>query len=257
MSEHAEPTPPPIIPRAPYQLMPALAPAEEEALRASIAEHGVMVPIMVDEHGTVIDGHHRQRIAAELGVDCPHIVRAELPEHEKRLQAVVMNMARRHSTDAQRVLVGRKIESDLAKRAEANRTANLPTVDAPSVKAFTLGRTTDAVAKAVGIGTGRTYENHKKVIEQLEKEPDGPALIEKLETGEWTMRDAAKAVRWRRLAEKVRTFAAHDAMERTVVQIPHTLTEAIAQLNELDRDISDLRAWQEAIDRGEAVAPQL
>jgi hypothetical protein len=34
----------------------------EAALRASIQRFGVLVPITTDQNGTVIDGHHRQRI---------------------------------------------------------------------------------------------------------------------------------------------------------------------------------------------------
>jgi hypothetical protein len=41
------------------------------ALRASIRTHGVLVAVVRDQHGRIIDGHHRERIAAELGVACP------------------------------------------------------------------------------------------------------------------------------------------------------------------------------------------
>lgn len=54
-----------------YQLFDALPAHIESALRDSIEEFGVIVPVVVDQNGQVIDGHHRSRIARELGVDCP------------------------------------------------------------------------------------------------------------------------------------------------------------------------------------------
>ncbi len=54
-----------------FQLYGALPAPIESALRASIKLHGVLVPVAVDQNGHVLDGHHRQRIAEEEGVECP------------------------------------------------------------------------------------------------------------------------------------------------------------------------------------------
>jgi site-specific DNA-methyltransferase (adenine-specific) len=54
--------------RAPFQLFDALPAHIEDALRASIERFGVLVPVVRDQHGNVIDGHHRARIADALGV---------------------------------------------------------------------------------------------------------------------------------------------------------------------------------------------
>lgn len=86
----------------PYQLLPPLSADEYAALRADIEAHGIRVPVDVDEHGQVLDGHHRQQIAAELGIDCPVRVVAGLTEEDKREHAMALNMARRHLTQAQR-----------------------------------------------------------------------------------------------------------------------------------------------------------
>jgi len=79
-----------------YQFMPALSDDDYAALKADIAARGIMVPIEVDEDGNVLDGHHRLRIAEELGVSCPRTVRAGLSEREKRTHARQLNIARRH-----------------------------------------------------------------------------------------------------------------------------------------------------------------
>ena len=39
-----------------YQLLPALPPEQFSALKADIAERGVIVPVIVDEFGIIIDG---------------------------------------------------------------------------------------------------------------------------------------------------------------------------------------------------------
>lgn len=49
-----------------YQVMPELPPETEAALRCSIQTYGVVVPIVVDNEGNIIDGHHRLRLALEL-----------------------------------------------------------------------------------------------------------------------------------------------------------------------------------------------
>ncbi len=56
---------------APFQLFDPLPPAVEAALRASIDRFGVLVPVAKDQHGNITDGHHRVRIADELGIEYP------------------------------------------------------------------------------------------------------------------------------------------------------------------------------------------
>lgn len=79
-----------------YQVMPPLTAEEYNELKNDIAERGVMVPIEYDEHGNVLDGHHRLQICAELGIkEFPKVIRAGMTEAEKRTHARKLNMARR------------------------------------------------------------------------------------------------------------------------------------------------------------------
>lgn len=86
-------------------LLPSLQPADREALRDNIAAYGVRVPIVRDQDGNTIDGHHREAIAAELGVDCPVEVRTYDSEAAKRADALALNLARRNLTSEQRAEV--------------------------------------------------------------------------------------------------------------------------------------------------------
>ncbi|MDP9398624.1 MAG: helix-turn-helix domain-containing protein [Actinomycetota bacterium] len=85
-----------------FQVMPALDAEEIAALEVDIAERGVVVPIVVDQHGRVLDGHHRRAIAARMGVDCPTEVRHVADDDEARSTALALNLARRHLTREQR-----------------------------------------------------------------------------------------------------------------------------------------------------------
>jgi len=85
-----------------YQLLPELPPEQFEALKADIAERGVVVPVVMDEFGTILDGHNRARACRELGInDYPVEVRRGLSEPEKRALARNLNVLRRHLTREQ------------------------------------------------------------------------------------------------------------------------------------------------------------
>lgn len=52
-----------------YQPLPDLPLDQYERLKADIARHGIQVPVEVHERGHLLDGHHRVRIAKELGIE--------------------------------------------------------------------------------------------------------------------------------------------------------------------------------------------
>jgi ParB-like chromosome segregation protein Spo0J len=52
-----------------YQVLSDLAPWEYEALTSSIWRYGVILPVVQDEFGHVIDGHQRRRACRELGIE--------------------------------------------------------------------------------------------------------------------------------------------------------------------------------------------
>lgn len=82
--------------------MPALTADEYAALRDDIAARGVVVPVVLDQHGRILDGHHRREIAAELGIDCPTEVHHVGDDEDARDVALALNLARRHLTREQR-----------------------------------------------------------------------------------------------------------------------------------------------------------
>lgn len=96
-----------------YQVMPPLSSEEYQDLHDDIKTNGVLEPIHVDEEGVVIDGHHRSKIANELGIPCPVIAHDDLDDAGKRSLAFTLNLKRRHlNREQRRVLIAESLKSD-------------------------------------------------------------------------------------------------------------------------------------------------
>ena len=96
-----------------YQFLPDLLPEEYEALKASIAERGVDVLIIVDQDGNIIDGFHRDRACEELGIFCPREVRDFRSEAEKFELALQLNCRRRQlDREQRRALISAYLKRD-------------------------------------------------------------------------------------------------------------------------------------------------
>jgi len=108
----------------PYALLlPPLTAEEYAALKADIARNGIQLPIVVDEDGKILDGVHRNRIAAELGIEVPAAVREGLNEDGKLALALGLNLYRRHFTaDRRRDLVANLLADGLSVRRIATAT---------------------------------------------------------------------------------------------------------------------------------------
>lgn len=95
-------TAPAVSPEHIYQTMPPLAQDDADALERSIRTHGIQTPIIVDEHGNILDGHHRREIATRCGLPLPVEVRRDLDEATKIALSISLNVDRRQLTAAQK-----------------------------------------------------------------------------------------------------------------------------------------------------------
>lgn len=86
----------------PYQMLPPLDEDQRHVLRQSIVANGVLEPVVFDEDGEILDGHHRVEIAEELDIDYPRRVVTDLDEAGKRRYAITTNVARRQLVPAVR-----------------------------------------------------------------------------------------------------------------------------------------------------------
>lgn len=80
----------------PFQLLPPLDSEQRHILKQSIEKNGVLEPVVFDEDGEILDGHHRVEIAEELGIEYPRRVISDLDRPGKFAYALTVNVARRH-----------------------------------------------------------------------------------------------------------------------------------------------------------------
>jgi hypothetical protein len=122
-----------------YQVLPPLSDEEYQALKEDMAENGMLVPVVQDTDGNIIDGHHRVRAHQELLAEgraaggFPTVERSGLTTEEKRDLAWRLNMQRRHlNREQKREAIERKLKEspDWAD----NRIAKLLGVDGKTVR---------------------------------------------------------------------------------------------------------------------------
>ena len=85
------------------KLLPPLEGEEYEQLAEDIAQRGVLVPIVIDQEGYIIDGHTRYRIATSLGIEVPYVVVAVTDEDDRIERALALNMQRRKQVSKYRL----------------------------------------------------------------------------------------------------------------------------------------------------------
>ncbi|MGI8680851.1 MAG: ParB N-terminal domain-containing protein [Mycobacteriales bacterium] len=120
-----------MTPRAPFQVMPDLTEDEYTALRNDIAANGMSYSVLVDERQRVVDGHHRKRVADELGItDYPVEIIVGRTDKQLRDLAYRLNLHRRHLTREQvREALAASLTADpgLSDRQHAARVGASPT----------------------------------------------------------------------------------------------------------------------------------
>lgn len=81
-------------------LLPPLSIEEFDNLKTSMQEQGFLpeFPIIKDENGVILDGHHRAQAAEELGIEPVVVVKRGLADWDKVVLAVSVNTSRRHLT---------------------------------------------------------------------------------------------------------------------------------------------------------------
>lgn len=144
------------------KLVPALPELVYNNLKKSIKENGQWVPIVINQSGIIIDGHHRFKICEELSI----IPRYEQLNFENKLEekkfVIECNLQRRHLNDFQRAELGiplLEIEKELAKirQEKGGLGSNEP-----------KGKSRDIVAKKIGVSSS-TFERAKKIIENSDE----------------------------------------------------------------------------------------
>lgn len=158
---------------APLQLFDALPAHIEDALRASIQRFGVLVPVVKDQHGRIVDGHHRSRIADELHVSYVTQTVTVADDDEAREIARTLNSDRRQLTEEQR----REVVVALRERGHSVRAiagalgVGKSTVDRDLAEVSRTGHV-DLPERVVG-ADGKSYASRRAEVETPpEREPE-------------------------------------------------------------------------------------
>ena len=162
-----------------------MTPEQYASLKADIQINGVLVPIIRTKTGETIDGHHREKIAAELGIiDIPVRIVTGLGDEQQRLMAIRLNAHRRQLTGDQKKSL---IRDELRRTPDIsnNWLAELLSVDDKTVQsvradleaAGTITKVTEFRCKD---GKKRKYRRNVQKEKQVAAEAvtlDAPALL--------------------------------------------------------------------------------
>lgn len=154
-----------------YELLPPLTTDEMKALKADIKANGVRDPIIVDEDGEILDGHHRHRIDKK----CPRRVLKGMSAAEKQAFVFCANFNRRNLSPSQKKDARNKMRA-VAKAlyAEGNTQKDV---------ACKLGQPRETVRDWLmrNGGTAKTHKHDSRVkIPVLAN----PVIVDRVESGE-------------------------------------------------------------------------
>lgn len=206
-----------------YQFMPRLSDDEYAKLEQSISEHGIQVPVLVDEAGSIIDGHHRREIATRLGIECPVDVREGLTDAAKRTLALSLNIDRRHlNREQKRALVEASLKADpeLSDREHARRV---------SVSHVTVGS-----ARGVLEESGQIDHFSHRVDPRTGDQSQPAVRPEPSKPKRRPLRDAAESVAWdlRRTVERLEKLREDDRFSRNRNEVRAAVASNLAYVVE-------------------------
>jgi DNA modification methylase len=166
------------------KLVNQLSNAEHEALKSSISNKGLHLPIIVSQDNVILDGHNRLKICQELGIEPKFEVKEFSDQSQEKEFVIEINLKRRHLNSFQIAELEYKMEEIYKERAKmrslnnlknVNKEINLSTAlpDAIDInkeqEKVETGKVSEIIAKKTGLSP-RTYERAKKIIEEGSEE---------------------------------------------------------------------------------------
>ena len=198
-----------------YELLPPLTTHEFESLEADIKRNGLLHPIIVDENGDILDGHHRAKIVDKY----EPVVMTGLSEAQKKAFVYKMNFTRRNLSKTQKdeqkknmKIVAKELQEEGVTQADIgamlgvdqstiskwfvsnmnNHNTNKPKKNAKTkvpkeahediYERVESGETQEQVAADYGVGRSRVAQITKAVEKKKEKEAEQEKFIEEAST---------------------------------------------------------------------------
>src|SRR5215204_3226103 len=111
------------------KLVSPLSNLEFQALKNSISEKGLHLPIIVNQENVILDGHHRYKICKELAIE--PIVQVKKFDNllDEKEFVIEINLKRRHLNNFQIAEVEYKMEEIYKERTKLRSFSNLKNVN--------------------------------------------------------------------------------------------------------------------------------
>lgn len=226
-----------------YQLFDALPSHIEDALRASIERFGVLVPITVDQHGNLLDGHHRKRIAEELKVPFDRLKRWCEDDDERREIARTLNADRRQLSEEQR----REVAADLRQQGHSYRAiggalgVDERTVRRDMERSTAAGAAVDEPDRITGLDGKSRPSRRPQVLTRNDREQEqAPVLPDMSSRGASIDAKRAERIAREQEADRRRAEPIEPVTITADVDIRHgDFRETLADLSDVDAIITD------------------
>ena len=145
------------------KLVPPLTDDERDSLYESIRKNGQYNPIIINQDGIILDGHHRYEICKELEYIPRYEIRKFANKRQEKRYVIETNLRRRQLNDYQKIELAAELENI---EAEEARDRQLTGTLLPK---GSKGEAVEKVADKIGVST-RTYYRGRVVREQAPEE---------------------------------------------------------------------------------------
>ncbi len=180
-------------------------------LKDSIKNNGLWIPIITNEKGIILDGHHRFKICKELGAK---IKIAPPRKFESKTEEIIFvgecNLKRRHQTPLQRIELVKKLEPYYAEAAKKRMLAGKKS---NPKETFPPGQVRDTLGKKAQV-SGRTYDKGTKILEKATTKE-----IQKINKGEVTISKIHK-----RIIKDEKKAQRKKILQKNQVKLPKTIS---------------------------------
>ena len=168
-------------------LVPELSPEEFESLKQSIKKaNGLYVPIIVNQDGIILDGHHRYKACQELGIEPKTIAKEFSDKLEEQLFVIECNLIRRQLNNFQRTELALKSKPILEAIVKGNES-----LGGKGDRNLTpLGRVNDRVGERAGV----SRDTVRKVVKILENKRISDKIKDNLRLGQLSINEAYEMV---------------------------------------------------------------
>src|SRR5215203_3667416 len=166
-------------------LVSELSPEEYESLKQSIKEeNGLYLPIIVNQNGIILDGHHRYKACQELGIEPKTLVREFKDKLDEQLFVIDCNLIRRQLNNFQRT------ELALKSKLEAIVKRNESLGGKGGRNLTPLGRVDERIGERAGVSRD-TVRKVEKILEFYSEDSEG---LDRLRTGEISVSQAYEGI---------------------------------------------------------------